>query len=221
MRKALWFFLLASMSCASQPLVRRVQEFRDARDRGDFTSAQAYIAPGARLWYEEKKGDGEAYVLRGGSWDHWDTYFHGRNRLTDWRTTGRSVTATAYETNDFMQLLEWQAPPYTITWWFNKENRISGVLIKGGGKARSRLEEFREWARKNHPEELEYLMPKGRLDPTGDRPERWHTILEEWRNQPRARSDTRPDGPSANAAAPRAWTRSSAAAWPRACRPFA
>jgi hypothetical protein len=28
---------------------------------------------------------------------------------------------------------------------------------------------------------LEYLMPKGEINPAGDRPERWKAILEQWR----------------------------------------
>ena len=43
------------------------------------------------------------------------------------------------------------------------------------------MKEFKEWARANHPDELAYLMPKDRLDPTGDRPERWRVMLDEWR----------------------------------------
>ena len=179
MRKLL--FVIALISCASQNNIRTVKNFQAARDSGDLSAAQAYIAPGARMWFEEKKGEGEAYVPGGGSWSHWDSDFHSMNRLTDWREDGRSVTATVYETNDFMRLLDWHAPPYTMTWWLDDQNRITEVLIKGGGKAQSRFEEFKAWARQNHPAELEYLMPGGRLDPTGDRAERWRSVLEEWR----------------------------------------
>jgi hypothetical protein len=49
------------------------------------------------------------------------------------------------------------------------------------GETVSRLDEFREWARREHPEELEYVMPKGRIDPTADRAERFKLLLLEWR----------------------------------------
>ncbi|HEX3110025.1 MAG TPA: hypothetical protein VHU41_13105, partial [Thermoanaerobaculia bacterium] len=49
------------------------------------------------------------------------------------------------------------------------------------GKETSRMEEFRAWAAVHDPTELEYLMPKGKLDPTGDRPERWKALLVRWR----------------------------------------
>jgi hypothetical protein len=180
MRRVL--FLAAFVACASQQNnIRIVKNFREAREQGDLARAQAYIAPGARLWFENKTGPGEPYVLSGGSWDHWDTYFHSKNELSEWRTDARAVSATVNETNDFMQFLDWQAAPYTMTWWLDDQNRIAEVLIKGGGKPKSRLDEFKAWAAKNHPDELAYLMPNGQIDPTGDRPERWRAILEEWR----------------------------------------
>src|ERR1700746_1750301 len=96
MRKLL---LIVFLACASQqPLVQKVQSFRQARDRGDLATAQSYIAPGARLFFESRSGQGEPYTLTGGSWDHWDSYFHSRNQFTGWRTEGRSVTATVHET---------------------------------------------------------------------------------------------------------------------------
>jgi hypothetical protein len=81
-----------------------------------------------------------------------------------------------------MQMLDWQPAPYTVTYWLDSSNRISGVLIKSlPWKTVNRLPEFEEWAAAHHPDELAYLMPKGKLDPSGDRPERWRAILEEWR----------------------------------------
>lgn len=82
-----------------------------------------------------------------------------------------------------MQMLEYRSAPYTMTWWLDDQSRISGVLIKSNpDKAVNRMSEFKEWARANRPDELAYLLPNGRLDPTGDRPERWRAILTEWRS---------------------------------------
>jgi hypothetical protein len=180
MRRVL--FLAAFVACASQQNnIRIVKNFREARERRDFVTAQTYVAPGARVWYEEKTGPGEPLLLGGGRWDHWDHYFHSKTDLFNWRTDGQAVITSVHETNDFMRLLDWKAAPYTMTFWLDDTNRISGVLIKGGGKPKSRLDEFKVWAAKAHPGELAYLMPKGQIDPTGDRPERWRAILEEWR----------------------------------------
>jgi hypothetical protein len=82
-----------------------------------------------------------------------------------------------------MLLLDWQAPPYTMTFWLDDQNHVSEVLIKSGGKAKSRLDEFKLWALEHHPRELVYLMPKGQIDPTGDRPERWRAIIEKWSDE--------------------------------------
>jgi len=173
---------VVAAGCASHALVGRVQTFRRALASGDLAAAHRLIAPDAREWYEEKKGPGIPYVPGGGRWSHWDSYFHSQNELTDWRVEGRNVTATVHEMNDFMTALDWHAPPYTMTWTFDDTNRISQVLIKSGpGQVMSRLQEFRSWAQAHDPAELEYLMPKGKLDPTGDRPERWQVMLEKWK----------------------------------------
>lgn len=181
MRSTVGIVLLA-VACATHSGIRQIERFRDAKERGDLETAKRFIAPGARIWFEEKKGEGEPFGVGGGSWDHWDHYFRSRTTLSGWKQEGRVVTATANETNDFMRLLEWQPKPYTVTYWLDDRDRIESVLIKSSpGKAVSRLDEFKAWARTEHPEELAYLMPKDRLDPTGDRPERWRAILEEWR----------------------------------------
>ena len=173
--------ILLLASCATSPQVRTIQGYREARDRGDLGKARSYIAPGARLFFEEKKGEGEPYTVGGGRWEHWDDYFRSKTSLSDWRVTGNAVTATVTETNDFMRLLEWEPKPYTMTWWLDDRGQIAEVLIKSTpGKAKSRLSEFEEWARIHHPEELAYLLPNDRIDPTGDRPERWTKILSEW-----------------------------------------
>jgi len=170
-------------ACASQSPVDRIETFRAARERGDVATAQKYVAPDARIWFEEKKGEGDPFgVDSGGRWDHWDRYFHSKTTLSDWKVDDRTATAVANETNDFMQALDWKPKPYTVTYWLDSQGRIEGVLIKSmPGKAVNRLDEFKAWARQHHPDELAYLMPNDKLDPTGDRPERWHAILDEWR----------------------------------------
>jgi hypothetical protein len=185
MRKTV-LLLIAFLACATDNNIRTVKNFRAATARGDHAAAQMYVAPGARLWFEKKEGPGEPFGQGGGSWDHWDHYFHSRTSLTDWKTDGRSVTAIAHETNDFMKMLDWQPAPYTVTYWFDDSNRIAEVLIKSlPWKTISRLPEFEEWAARTHPDELAYLMPRGKLDPTGDRPERWRAILAEWKSSAR------------------------------------
>ena len=174
--------LLILTACASDRQIRRVQDFRAAKERGDMATAQTFVAPDARLWFETKTGEGEPYTVTGGSWQHWDEYFRSRNTMTNWRREGNAVTADVVETNDFMQMLEYKPAPYTMTWWLDDQGRVTSVLIKSNpAKTVSRMSEFKEWARVHHPDELVYLMPNDRLDPKGDRPERWTKILEEWK----------------------------------------
>ena len=165
-------FLAAFVACATQNNIRTVKNFRELRERRDFVRAQPFLAPDARVWFEEKSGPGEPFLLGGGRWDHWDQYFHSKSEFFDWREAGNAVTVSVRETNDFMRLLDWQAPPYMMTFWLDEQKRISGVLIKSGGKPKSRFPEFKAWVEKTHHPGLMVI---------GDQPELWHALLLEWR----------------------------------------
>jgi len=79
--------------------------------------------------------------------------------------------------------LERPPHPLRLTWWLDDENKIAAYLVQPLSEehAKSRLKEFEEWAKKNRPEELAYLMTGGETNPEGDRPERWKKILIDWR----------------------------------------
>lgn len=175
--------LLIAAACATSRPLDVVQAYRIARERGDVAAEARYLVRDARMWYEERTGEGEPLRPgRSGRYAHWDEFFHSRSELRDWRVEGNAVSATVYEMNDFYRLLDWQPVPYRMTWWVNDRGRITGAMVQSGeGKATSRLQEFREWAKVHAPEELEYLMPGGKLDPTADRAERWMAILIHWR----------------------------------------
>jgi hypothetical protein len=184
MRRASALLLIALAGCASSRMIGRVQAYRAAHEHGDIAAERALLSKDARIWYEQRTGEGEPLTAgRTGRYAHWDEFFHSKTDLREWSVSGNAVSATVYETNDFYQLLEWTPIPYRMTWWLDDSGRISGAMVQSGkGKATSRMQEFREWAKSNRPEELEYLMPNGRIDPTGDRPERWKAILTEWRS---------------------------------------
>jgi len=175
--------VLAVLSgCVSlNPGVRRLEDYLALRQAGD-PRALIWLAPGARIWYEQKTGDGEPYGAAG-RWDHWDRYFHSRGRYSGWTVAGDgAISAVVHETNDYYGLLAWKPLPYRMTWWLDDGGRIRDVLLQQmPGKATNRLAEFRAWAAEAHPGELADLMPNGQIDPTGDRPERWHALLTEWR----------------------------------------
>jgi hypothetical protein len=175
--------LLLLAGCASYRLVRRVKAYHEAHVSGDLAAESAALSPDARTWYESRSGEGEPLRPgRSGRYAHWDAFFHSRSIMSDWVVRGREVTATVHETNDFYRLLDWKPNPYQMTWWFDDRDRITGVMVRSlPGKETSRMQEFRAWAAANDPTELDYVMPKGKLDPTGDRAERWKALLVRWR----------------------------------------
>lgn len=169
MKMKRWLLLAVLFAaCASQRSMQTVKAFREARDRFDDAAASKYVAPGSPL-------------AKGGAWRHWDEYFHGHTTWSGWTAHGRVVSAYGDEMNDFYRYLDWKVKPYKMTWWLDENYKVEKQEIEPDPeKATSRLEEFKAWAAKAHPDELEYLMPKGQIDPSADRPERWRKILEEW-----------------------------------------
>ena len=162
-----------------------VRKFREAREQGDLAKARAYLAPDARIWFDmaERQGEGAPWTLEPDDWDRWDRFFHSKAEYTDWKDLGDRVTATGHETNDFYRLTDWTPNPLGFTWWFDGAGRISGFQFHAmeKGKAPSRFDDLKSWARANRPDELAYLMRGDRIDPSGDRPPRWRGLAIEWR----------------------------------------
>lgn len=177
--------LLLVIACATTTSnIQRVQAYRAARERGDVAAEAAFLAPAARMFYEKREGEGDPLTPgRSGRYAHWDEFFRSKSTLTDWKEEGNAVSATVHEINDFYRLLDWTPKPYRMTWRFDANGRISDALIESlpGESTRGRMSELQEWARANRPDELAYLMPNGRIDPTEDRAERWKKLLLEWR----------------------------------------
>ena len=176
---------------AEEPLsdaqrIARVQAYSAALERHDYEAAQSYLSPDARAWYDKKEGEGEPEKAGAGTWTHWDTYFHGKTTRSDWRVEDGAVVASASETNDYYRLLDWKPWPMRFTWWLDGSGKITGFLVQSlprKGSTGSRFKDAVAWAKGKHPEEIAYLMPKERIDPTADRAERWHKLLVEWRKE--------------------------------------
>ena len=181
MRKALGF-LFVIVCCASQSNIAIVKAFEGAGERGDDAASQGYVAPDARMWFNKKEGPGVPLI--GGPWRHWDLYFRGHTRFTDWESRDHVVTAIGHETNDYYRLLDWKPEPFRMTWWLDDAGKITDALLESSAdKSTGRLDDFRAWVKQKHADQLAYLMPGGKFDPTGDRPERWRTLLLEWRRE--------------------------------------
>ncbi|HEY4640776.1 MAG TPA: hypothetical protein VII75_05485 [Thermoanaerobaculia bacterium] len=187
MRTIRLLLVLLIVACATtSPQIETVKAFRTARERGNDAEMLKYLAPDARMWWGQREGAGSPLGTNE-RWHHWDVFFHGHSELYDWKVDGNVVTAMGRETNDFYRLTKWTPPPFRNTWWLDDQGRITAILFEPLGKSTSRFDEVKAWAKEHHPGELAYLMPKGEIDPTADRPERWKTLLEEWRRSTAAR----------------------------------
>ena len=180
--------VLSGVALAAQApdRIETVRKFLAARRRGDLEAARGMLARDARIWFDmtERKGPGEPWTLKEDDWDRWDGFFHGKTDFTDWKDEGDRVTAVGHEINDYYRLLDWKPNPLNFTWWLDASGKIAGYMfheVTGLPPPPRRLDEFKQWARKNRPDELAFLMPKGHIDPSGDRPQRWRSILIEWR----------------------------------------
>lgn len=163
-----------------------VEEFRSARARGDLDAARAMMSTDPRLWYDSKEGEGSPWTMGGGRWSAWDEHFRGvTEREGAWHVEGDRVWADMVETNEYYELTE--APSRRMwrgTYFIDDADKIAGFMVSavpGVSRAPGRADEFKAWAREHHPDEAEYLMPGGKLDPTEDRAPRMRALLNEWR----------------------------------------
>jgi len=170
----------------SDARIETVEAFRAARDAGDLERAAGYLSADPRRWWEEREGAGAPWGLAtGGPWKGWDEHFRGRSeQRTPWEVAGDAVWADMYEVNDFYLLVERGGGWWRATYFFDEDDRIAGFMVSvvpGKETPPGRREEFEAWAFAHHPDEAEYLMPGGSLDPSGDRPARMRALLDVWR----------------------------------------
>jgi hypothetical protein len=176
---------LAYAADANDPLVATVTKYREAKKRDDLATQRSLLAPGARMWFEKKEGEGSKLGEEGGGdpWKDWDDFFRSESKVEETVVDGRSVRLTMSETNDWYRLVERPPSRYYMTYDLDAQGRIASVLVHGipGEKSKDRLPEFKEWAKANRPGLLEKLMPDGKLDPALDKAKLWKASLLEWR----------------------------------------
>jgi hypothetical protein len=167
-------------------LVNAARMFRDHVASGRFDQARAMMADRPRRWFDERRGDGQPWSIgprSKGPWDAWDEHFRGQTETVRWIEGDGSATVVIRETNDYFRLLKRGWVTNEIIYFFDDSGSIEGLLIRATGERPSgRTDDFLEWARENDPQELEYLMPGGDIDPSGDRPERFRALLNRWRS---------------------------------------
>lgn len=168
--------------------VRTVQRFRKAVEQKNYARAHDYMSPGARIWYENRVGAGSPWHVGAGTWAAWDSEFKSRSvPIGTYQTMqtpfGPAVWTVVEENNDFYRLTDRSTACLMFTWYLDEQGRINGLLIRGIGEPADRFDEFTAWAKENAADELDYLMPAGKLDPTADRAPRFRTLLNRWRSE--------------------------------------
>ncbi len=169
-------------------MIAAAEAYRSARDSGNYNTARQYLAPDARMWFEEKTGEGRRIVLDDGPYDRWDEHFESETSHGEWHADSNTIWTVVTEWNDYYRLLEREdTTRYRLTFYFSDNGLIEGYMVSspdvnGLNTPRDdRFAEFKAWAEKHHPEEWEYLRPNATFDPTGDRAVRTRRLLNLWR----------------------------------------
>ena len=177
--------LTSAVSAQEQSLIDKAQEFRMHLGMGHLEMSQAYLASDARLWYGDREGDGIEWTLapeQSDPWAGWNEHFKTSQTEVEWRAGDQSATLVAEETSEYYQLLERPAATVEMTYYFNDEGLINGLLVSPAADADQGLTaEFHAWAEANNDHEFHHLRPDGAIDPTGNHPPRFRALLDAWR----------------------------------------
>lgn len=164
----------------THPLERTWTKYREAKKRGDYETAKKYLADDARIWFEKKEGPGNPLTAKGGPYKHWDKEFRAKTSREKVEVVDGAVTYLSSEINDYYRFIERKTTKARITYYFNDENKISGMLYQGLSPRKKRppdrYDEFKQWANKKYPGLLdspEMKIPK--------QPKKWRELLTEWR----------------------------------------
>ena len=163
----------------------QAEHFRTLLEQGEYDAARALIATDARRWWGERRGEGQPWRIgpqSPGPWAGWDAHFRSRKDVVQWTEGADHATVLIRETNDYYKLLDRGSVLNEVTYFFDENRKIDGLLIRGvGERPPGHTEEFLEWARVNDPRELAALMPDGEIDPSGDHAQRFRRLLNRWR----------------------------------------
>jgi len=164
----------------THPLVRNLDAFRAAKARGDYEAAKTCLATDARIWFDKKEGPGAELSPRGGPYKEWDREFRSKSTREKLRAGKGTVSCVSYETNDYYRLLERTPTPARITYYFDDDRKITGMLYQRlstiATRPPDRLCEFERWAGERYPGLLdsdEMKIPRN--------PKRWRELLVEFR----------------------------------------
>ena len=195
-RSLLLIILLASAGCQmfhqsasgvkrDDPSVAKVEQFRELVRAGNYEAARGMMTEDPRRWFRQREGAGRAWRIgpgKKGPWAAWDEHMRSQTEHLRWETGDGYARSVFRETNDYFRLLERGWVTTTSTYFFDSAGKIEGKLIAAAGERHpGRTDDFVAWAKANDPAEFDYLEPGGEIDPSGDRPQRYRTLLNRWR----------------------------------------
>ena len=167
------------------PLFAKLLGYREARKAHDMERIAGYLAEESRIWFDKKEGAGTLRTSSGdGPWADWDREMNSTSTIHAYEVNGNELVTVVSETNDYFKLLDRKPRPYQITYWFDDDERIEGMLVSSlpkEPKTKGRKDQFKKWAHEHHPGVLDELEPDGRIIPSKGNAKRWRKLLIEWR----------------------------------------
>lgn len=164
----------------THPLQRTWQTYRDAKDAGDYELAGRFLAEDARIWFDKKEGPGSPLGASGGPYKEWDREFRSHSTREAIRVVGRTVTYVTLEINDYYRLIERVPTKARVTYYFDEDDKIKGMLYQGLSPLKTRppdrYNQFKRWAAEHYPGVLDADDMK-----IPNQPKRWRELLTEWR----------------------------------------
>ncbi len=168
-----------AVGCVS-PLLRNLDAYRQAKKSGDYETAARHLTDDARIWFGKKEGEGHPLTAKGGPYKDWDREFRSTSTREDVRVVGETVTYISSEINDFYRLIERVPTKARVTYYFDEDNRITGMLYSGlspkSERPPDRYDEFKQWAAAQYPGLLQ--SPEMEIP---NNPKRWRELLVVWR----------------------------------------
>ena len=173
------FTMLLPSGC-THPLKQAWQDYRQAKKDGDYQKAALYLTDDARIWFNKKEGPGHPLRAKGGPYKDWDKEFRSHSTKENFRIKGRTLSYISYESNDYYRLIERTPSAARVTYYFDDDDKITGMLYAGltprTQRPPDRFCEFEKWTAKRYPG----LLDSDEMD-IPNSPKRWREVLTEWR----------------------------------------
>ncbi len=167
------------------PLFAKLLGYREARKAHDTERIAGYLAEESRIWFDKKEGPGTLRTSSGdGPWAEWDREMKSTSTTHEYKVNGNELVTVVSETNDYFKLLDRKPTPYLLTYWFDNDERIEGMLVSSlpkESKTKGRYDQFKKWADEHHPGVVDELQPQGKISPSKENAIRWRKLLIEWR----------------------------------------